>query len=1024
MQVGTMYSEHNIPSNSEGFVQHSVATYPVPRDRIFFALLLAGLMCASVRAQQVEALTQAVQAKPGTVVTTAIRVTNTSVARQTFESELHSPKGWRPISREAPFILEPQQSDARLVSVSIPAETPAGLYTLRYTVKATSTPETLTEATVAVTVTPVLLLEIRHIEAPRYVVAGKTYTSMFGLTNKGNVRSRVKLRIRSEPFDASIDESIVMLAGRETKLIPVTVRTPADVDDRVHHSLELYATLEQDTTIEVRASSLVDVVPRVAAVEERYLELPISVRLRQVGQNSISAQQVELAGYGSFTQDHHDRIEFLFRSPETQTKSALGQRDEYRINYQTSGLELYAGDQNFALSPLTEMGRFASGVGGHVSLGNLKVGGFFNETRYYLPKNKELGGFANASLFEGVTAGINYLKKSEQTQSEVYSFRALASFLRNNELDFEYGMGSRDDIRQNGYAVRLGGREHWISYDMRLVNADKDFPGYYRDLNFKSMTLNLLPSANMRFEAHYQEEERNLGRDTNQVYAPHSRFYQFGVGYSNLASLHFRTTQQEDLLPVPKYRRKEDVIQARTGYSFESISFSANADFGTTTDQLLDRPYPSSRYALNIGLQPFAGHNYTAAVEYSKDRNIFTEEDQKRVSGTLTAFIFLGSATQVQLNLFTSRIDASIEQSYTALEGTLEHVFPFAHKITVRARQTTFTPSTGDNTIDYHIEYAIPIGIPLKRLTTSGQIRGRVVDERGKGIENVLLDAGGSAAVTDKEGSFLFPALKPDVTFLQVDRTSIELDRVTLQPIPMEIAVRGGEESFVELTVVQSATITGSVLLFGPKQQTESDTSSAMVQLQEQSGVFLELASGSELLRRVSDNRGRFIFNDLRPGRWELKTVGGNVPLYHNFEKDSFVFDLKPGSLEVPVFKILPRKRQIRIIQEGSLVQEVKSKSDTTKQIQTAQPAAAEEQCIVVYNRERKGYVIQLSSWTTRAKANTLAVHAKESFPGYESFVQTVNLPRLGIRHRVQIGTYPTERAAEAACEAHRTTHK
>ncbi|MBF8247392.1 MAG: hypothetical protein HW374_192 [Bacteroidetes bacterium] len=1015
-----MYSEHNIPSNSEGFVQQTVATYPVQRGRIFFALLLACLMCSSVRAQQAEALTQAVQAKPGTVVTTAIRVTNTSVTRQTFESELHLPKGWRLISREAPFTLESQQSDARLVSVSIPAETPAGLYTLRYAVKATSTPETLTEATVAVTVTPVLLLEIRHIEAPRYVVAGKAYTSIFGLTNKGNVRSRVKLRSRAEPFVASIDENIVVLAGRETRLIPVTVLTPSDVEDRVHHSLELYATLEQDTTIEVRASSLVDVVPRVAAVEERYLELPVSVRLRQVGQNSISAQQVELAGYGSFTQDHHDRVEFLFRSPETQTKSALGQRDEYRINYQTSGLELYAGDQNFALSPLTEVGRFGSGVGGRVSLGNLKVGGFFNETRYYLPKNKEIGGFANVSLFDGVTAGVNYLKKSEQTQSEVYSFRGIASFLRNNELDFEYGIGSRDDIRQNGYAVRLGGRERWISYDVRFVNADKDFPGYYRDLSFKSMTLNLLPSANMRFEAYYQDEERNLGRDTNQVYAPYSRFYQFGVGYSNLASLHFRTTQQEDRLPVPKYRRKEDVIQARTGFNFESVSFYANADFGTTTDLLLDKLYPSSRYALNIGFQPFAGHNYTAAVEYSKDRNIFTDEDQKRFSGTLTAFIFFGSATQMQLNLFTSRLDvSSVEQSYTALEGTLEHVFPFAHKIAVRARQTAFTPSTGDNAIDYHVEYSIPIGIPLKRLTTSGQIKGRVVDERGKGIENVLLDAGGSAAVTDKEVSFLFP----DVTFLQVDRTSIGLDRVTLQPIPMEIAVRGGEESFVELTVVRSATITGSILLFGPRQQTESDTSSAMVQLQEQSGVFLELASGTEVHRRVSDNRGRFVFNDLRPGRWELKNVGGNVPLYHNFEKDSFVFHLKPGSLEVPVFNILPRKRQIRIIQEGSLVQEVKPKADTTKQIQPSQPTAADEQCIVVYNSARKGYVIQLSSWTSRTKANRLATHAKESFPGYEPFVQTVNLPKLGIRHRVQIGTYPTERAAEAACNAHLTTH-
>ncbi|MEK6565523.1 MAG: SPOR domain-containing protein, partial [Bacteroidota bacterium] len=71
----------------------------------------------------------------------------------------------------------------------------------------------------------------------------------------------------------------------------------------------------------------------------------------------------------------------------------------------------------------------------------------------------------------------------------------------------------------------------------------------------------------------------------------------------------------------------------------------------------------------------------------------------------------------------------------------------------------------------------------------------------------------------------------------------------------------------------------------------------------------------------------------------------------------------------------------------------------------------------------RRGYVIQLSSWTTRAKANLLAAHAKRSFPGYESFVETVNLPNLGIRHRVQIGTFRTKDAAQSNCETHRQTH-
>ncbi|MBM2841839.1 MAG: hypothetical protein HW412_2367, partial [Bacteroidetes bacterium] len=106
-----MYSELNTPLNSEDIVRQSVATYPVRRGRIFFALLLTAVLCAPAYAQKVEALTQTLQAKPGTIMTTGIRVTNTSAGRLTFEPELHLPRGWRPIARESPFGLDPQQSD-------------------------------------------------------------------------------------------------------------------------------------------------------------------------------------------------------------------------------------------------------------------------------------------------------------------------------------------------------------------------------------------------------------------------------------------------------------------------------------------------------------------------------------------------------------------------------------------------------------------------------------------------------------------------------------------------------------------------------------------------------------------------------------------------------------------------------------------------------------------------------------------------------------------------------------------------
>ena len=292
------------------------------------------------------------------------------------------------------------------------------------------------------------------------------------------------------------------------------------------------------------------------------------------------------------------------------------------------------------------------------------------------------------------------------------------------------------------------------------------------------------------------------------------------------------------------------------------------------------------------------------------------------------------------------------------------------------------------------------------------------MDEGGRGVENVLLNAGRSAAIADKKGGFLFPSLKPEITYLQIDRASMGLDRVTFQPMPMEIVVRGGEESVVEINVIRSSTISGNAALFGQKEQAQTDGGVQFVELHGQANVFIELSNGNETLRRVADSRGRFTFTDLRPGRWVLKAVGGEVPLYHGFEKEFFEFDLKPGAHENATFKILPRRRQIKIIQEGRVIQETKPESP-----KFVSPQSAGEQCIVVYDRA-KGYLIQLSSWQTQVKAQQLAVHAKASFPSFESFVQTADIPKMGRRHRVRIGVFKTRKEAVELCERHRQSHQ
>ncbi|HEX2095204.1 MAG TPA: hypothetical protein VHG28_22600 [Longimicrobiaceae bacterium] len=87
-------------------------------------------------------------------------------------------------------------------------------------------------------------------------------------------------------------------------------------------------------------------------------------------------------------------------------------------------------------------------------------------------------------------------------------------------------------------------------------------------------------------------------------------------------------------------------------------------------------------------------------------------------------------------------------------------------------------------------------------------------------------------------------------------------------------------------------------------------------------GVVVELARGGEVLRRVSGADGGFDFADLRPGRWTLSVVGGELPPHHRFERDRAEVELAPGGAGALVLRVLPVHRPVRMITRGEVVVE------------------------------------------------------------------------------------------------------
>ncbi len=1058
----------NTTCNSERFFGSAGTRRPVSHGRTFFFFLLllfsksAAQIPDTVVARAVESV---LEVRQGNVFATAVLVKNPSALKKSYSVRIVLPEGWKPVVRDTRFELAPGQSDTRLLSFSLPPAATAGIYRVRYIIADQATRARETEVAVEVRIIPVLKLELKLLEAPRFVAAGQRYSVRFALTNSGNMGGRVRLRARNvDGFAVQIDSPGVSLGPKQTKVITVRVATAQDIRGKIANTVEMTAELAADTTVRSRAASVVDIIPQTSEADDPYLELPLLVSGRIAGEDDRLGGQVELGGGGSFTEDRSDRFDLLVRTPDIQSQSSLGLRDEYRLRYAAGFGEFQVGDWNYSLSPLTEFSRYSFGGMGTIRFKGMKAGGYVSESRFLSPNRRQIAGFLGYEMRDKYEVGVNFLKKEEQVESDITSVRGIGRPFSLANVDVEYGVSSGGKGRDDAFAVQLSGKEKILTYDARFIRAGSSYTGYYRDVNYRSFALNLFPLPDIRLEGYFRDEDRNLKRDTSLFFAPREQFVQVGAGYSNLFALYFRSTLQEDRLPVAQYRRTEEMAQIRLGCSLGRVALFSNIDLGSTHNKLAGKRFPFQRYALYSSFSVAATQNYSTSVEYSTERDLFTGDPLDRVSTSVNASLFLTPRTNLLATVYWTRSFTPVRQDYTLLDVALQHVFPFRHQLSIRARQNYSVPAVNGRELAYMLQYSVPVGIPIKRMTSNGQLRGKVLDEQGRGVRNVLINVGSSAALTDSDGEFFFPSLSPGENFLVLDKLTIGMNRVADLLTPLPVAVAGGKETELTVRLVRSSTILGVVTLFAFDKNDTSMT--ALVEAGPQAGLVLELSNGTEMQRRVSDSRGRFAFSDLRPGRWTVQVAGGTLPQFHLVDHESRTLDLVAGSKHEVSFRILPRKRTIRIIETGTiqpqrvaaesiasrpaepdLIQPRQVPADTTgrrtareveqrrhrggegaaaETIQPPQirpPVRAAEPCLVSYDRELRGYMLQLSSWRTSAKANKRAKSA-ERVTGLRSKVHRVELQDLGTRYRVKVGPFRSRNEAETFCREQPDTER
>ncbi len=907
--------------------------------RIVACLLLVGLGArhaaaaggsgAGNEAVRVEAANpEQLEATPGEVFTVIFRVTNTLAEVRHFTAHLDLPPAWQPVLPQRPFTLAPYAEDLRLISFQVPLDAPPGLYEVRYAARDQQNPASAGEGTVLVAVPPTWGLRLELDEAPRFAPADAPYHVRLFLFNEGNDAATAVLHATSNAdLRVRLDPARLVLPPRSLRRVTVTV-SPGEGRASAHrrHVLRVEARLKEAPEVRAHLGVVTDLVPPGGPGDGREA-LPAEVTLRGVGGSEGVTGQVGAVAAGPLLGGTVDAVVMV---PDQRRTSFYRDRSRYGLRYASRALDLYLGDQVYALSPLTEERQYGFGGGAEVRAGRLAVGGFYHKQRHAFLQEAYGGASVGYQVSRLARLSAHYLRRRGFRDGDAVTLRTVLREGRTATADAECGFGVQTapgSPVSRACSARLAVDWRWLSYSARLLQASEAYPGRYYGLSGLSGSTVVRPWRWMRLEASAQDQRRR--------YAPgderRTRLYRVGGGLTARPGTHaahllaYYRDHRFDLVPDDvDVDRREASVQLKLGYDTRRLGLSGSAELGHVWNELLGYEGDFRRYRvltrLHLGRQ-----SASLSVEHLRGLTVYRRDEQAQWRASLGSRFRLGARTLVALTLsgFVDRSAGGAEQIAGTAQARVEHTFRAGPRLELSGRHFAVGDGLGGGvrrgTGEVSLALVVPLGLPVGTRRGGRRLVGRVYDaETGAGLEGVALTLGGETALTDATGAFHLARPEDGIAYLRLDRISAGLGRVPMLDMPLE--VQPGTEADLEIPMLRSARLAGRIEVVRTDGASDLAGPGAAPEPAAVRDAVLELSGDGRRLRAVADRTGRFLFPEVPPGPWTLRVLHAKLPDYHAVEHETYAVPLAPGQHDHLAIRVLPRQRRIQMIESGTVV--------------------------------------------------------------------------------------------------------
>lgn len=866
---------------------------------------------------------------PGMSTSIPFSLENNSAENKVYDiSAATSSPNIKPISAKGELQMAPRETSVYLLPLRITAEAAKGLYTITLQITDRQTGISFVK-TSEITISGSRKLSLTPLNSPEFIRAGETIRSSFLLKNNGNVMENVILESKNAVID---DDTSIVLAPNESKMISIHKVTNPELRQNEFQNLNL-SVYSKDNPAENQDVYISTQVISVKPVEnDIYHRFPVAASLSFIGMQNMGVYrdgfQGELYGKGALDKDNKNQIEFHAVTRNPVEFSSFTQYEEYFVNYKRDNLFVHLGDKTYSSSYLTEFARYGRGAEIRYDFNKMSLGGFYNHPRFFRDIKDEFNIYSAFRIRKESEISVGYLYKVQEKgavsfgdtrlNAEAHLPYVKGKFKLSGNIKFsgEFAYSTTEQTEGTAYMVQTEAIFQKFNGSLMYIKTGPKFAGYFTNTDTFNGNIYFNITKRLSVFANYMQDVKNFQRDHLLLAAPYRKYFQYGIQYKYLPNgfiiLNNAYQKYQDRLEPKQFDYNERFFKVSINQHIGIFQVNVDGQLGTTDNYLTGFTGNSSLYAANISFQKFrtsfnlfGSYAITSRYQLQNQKNLY-----------YGARIFSRFSDKTSLSIFyqNNYIPEDYFKDRNLFELLLhQQLFP-GNELDLSGRYSLQRGEIGNKDFIFSMRYTWRPNIPVQKTTEYISLSGNISNLGIKKTEGIKLMLGNYLSITDKEGNYVFKNIIPGNYFLEIDRSTTDINDIPTQVFPISLSLMNKENIF-NFGLTAAANIQGHIQLHetGEKEKTDIDKKGK----KKRESIIVEASSNDQTYRKICFIGEDFDFTYLRPGSWTVKVYRNGLDKRYKISINQFQFSLQSAETKQLNISIVKQPIEIKYQQES-----------------------------------------------------------------------------------------------------------